>query len=544
MVCKQEEGMSGSQNGPSQGSNYFGSLFLVSFGVSGKGLDPPGKSEILQFSYAVFDTESREVVSEMLHNIKPEMTDSPEVEDAISLSDGVQKFDSTMFSKCQECRKPVAIITFGKGNIKDYFRTDAKRKGITLFHHYNHFIDIVEVLREKHPNFVGDDLRTVHAAAKKLGLKISKADEDCGDECLLMATVLKHLLENGLRLTKENVCVIPDGYEPPEEAAPSEDIGNIVRMRGLPWDTKETELVEFFKPACAIQPQDVKIVLGFDGRHNGEAFVLMRNVEERDAAIRELHGRHIGRRWIEVFKASEDEYNRYMSNKRAITGGCTAIGESIIRMRGLPWSTNEYEVTKFFKEQGGYNISVDQVTIGYGGDGRSNGEAWVCLESPEKAEEARKNLNRRTMGRRYIELFPSTRSDMEQAKCHRTSQPASTGPMRYNASQAPAAQYGFCVVRMRGLPYHANEQHIVNFFQGYHMAAILPATAPIHGRPSGEAYVQFADPGEAWRAYNERQGCLMDRRYIELFAATQREMDYAAAGADPKMIRERAGRPY
>eukprot|EP00922_Rhytidocystis_sp_ex-Travisia-forbesii_P053956 GHVS01080080.1.p1 GENE.GHVS01080080.1~~GHVS01080080.1.p1 ORF type:complete len:544 (+),score=69.89 GHVS01080080.1:81-1712(+) len=542
-----EQSSGASPNGASQEVCYFGYLFLVGFDVSGKGVDPPGKSEILQFSYAIMDMESRSIVSEVSHKIKAEITaGGAEEEDGGSLSDAVQQFDAMMFSKCQECRKPISIMTFGKSNIKDYFRTDAKRKNITLFHHYNHFIDLVQVLREKHPNFVGDDLRTIYSAAKKLGISVAKAEEECGaaDECLLIVDVLRHLLENGLRLSKENVCVIPDGYEPPEEAAPSEDIGNIVRMRGLPWDTKETELVEFFKPACAIEAQDVKIVLGFDGRHNGEAFVLMRNVEERDAAIRELHGRHIGRRWIEVFKASEDEYNRYMSNKRAITGGCTAIGESVVRLRGLPWSTNEYEVTKFFKEQGGFSISVEQVTIGYGSDGRSSGEAWVCMESPEKAEEARKTLNRRTIGRRYIELFPSTRSDMEQAKCHRTSQQPSSGPMRSNPSQAPPAQYGFCVVRMRGLPYHANEQHIVSFFQGYHMAAILPATAPIHGRPSGEAYVQFADSGEAWRAYNERQGSLMDRRYIELFAAPQREMDYAAAGADPKMIRERGGRPY
>lgn len=90
------------------------------------------------------------------------------------------------------------------------------------------------------------------------------------------------------------------------------------------------------------------------------------------------------------------------------------------------------------------------------------------------------------------------------------------------------------VVRLRGLPFYANETHIVEFFHGFSMAAILPATAPVDGRPSGEAYVEFSSVEEAWRALKTRQGAIMDRRYIELFPATKHEMDLAAAGIDPR----------
>lgn len=77
------------------------------------------------------------------------------------------------------------------------------------------------------------------------------------------------------------------------------------------------------------------------------------------------------------------------------------------------------------------------------------------------------------------------------------------------------------------------------FFQGFHMTAILPSTIPIDGRPSGEAYVQFSDVNETWRALQTRNGARMDRRYIELFPASKQEMNFAAQGGDPRAFRER-----
>lgn len=92
---------------------------------------------------------------------------------------------------------------------------------------------------------------------------------------------------------------------------------------------------------------------------------------------------------------------------------------------------------------------------------------------------------------------------------------------------------------MRGLPYSANEQHIVQFFNGFHMAAILPSTIPIDGRPSGEAYVQFVDAAEAFRAFQAKNGARMDKRMIELFPSSKQEMEFAAQGGDPRVFRER-----
>eukprot|EP00920_Eleutheroschizon_duboscqi_P039809 GHVT01095521.1.p1 GENE.GHVT01095521.1~~GHVT01095521.1.p1 ORF type:complete len:197 (-),score=48.63 GHVT01095521.1:931-1521(-) len=111
------------------------------------------------------------------------------------------------------------------------------------------------------------------------------------------------------------------------------------------------------------------------------------------------------------------------------------------------------------------------------------------------------------------------------------------------ATQHQGADWTFHVLRMRGLPFSANEQHIMQFFHGYHMAAVLPSTVPVDGRPSGEAYVQFTDANEAWRAYQHKQGAMMERRWIELFPTSKAEMDFAAAGGDPKAFRDGRAQP-
>jgi len=51
-------------------------------------------------------------------------------------------------------------------------------------------------------------------------------------------------------------------------------------------------------------------------------------------------------------------------------------------------------------------------------------------------------------------------------------------------------------------------------------------------------------PDEAYRALRDRNGAMIEKRYIELFPAVKQEMEFAAAGADPKEIRSRVPRVY
>ncbi len=73
------------------------------------------------------------------------------------------------------------------------------------------------------------------------------------------------------------------------------------------------------------------------------------------------------------------------------------------------------------------------------------------------------------------------------------------------------------VVRMRGLPYTSTEDDIRAFFDGFNIApGGIARGKDRHGRPSGEAWVTFADAADAQRAVGTLDKAHMGSRYIEL----------------------------
>lgn len=75
-------------------------------------------------------------------------------------------------------------------------------------------------------------------------------------------------------------------------------------------------------------------------------------------------------------------------------------------------------------------------------------------------------------------------------------------------------------LRMRGLPFSATAQDVVDFFKGFGVRAEdVTLMKRADGSPSGEAVVQFAREELAQNAMRERNMDHMKNRYIELFPA-------------------------
>jgi len=385
---------------------------------------------------------------------------------------------------------------------------------------------------------------------------------------------------------------------PPPRGGGSEWVS---RVRGLPWSCSTDDIIAFFEPVVQLDPQDVHIIREYDGRVSGQAFVELPDEDTRDSANTELHKKHIGDRYIELYKASREELDCYLRRSQGApfaTCSVSTQGKEVVRLRGLPFSTTDAQVHRWFCDHG-YNLELSAIAIGYYPDGRMTGEAWVLVDDKQ---DVMSKLNKEIMGRRYIEVFPSMISEFEAAKMGSCTGSAYGGSRGANGpSMTPYGGYGgyrgngygngnynnmggygggssgngayshqppygsppnmygngygvapatsagggvqgdFTCLRLRGLPYHANENNIVEFFQGFHMKAILPSTVPVHNRPSGEAYVEFHGSDECMRAYRQKNGAMMDRRYIELFPSSKQEMDWAADGMDPREIRKRLG---
>ncbi|EYC45369.1 hypothetical protein Y032_0431g1337 [Ancylostoma ceylanicum] len=162
-------------------------------------------------------------------------------------------------------------------------------------------------------------------------------------------------------------------------------------------------------------------------------------------------------------------------------------------------------------------------------DGRPTGDAFVQFSDEEQGQRAL-SKHRQTIGNRYIELFRSTSAEVQQVVKRSTEPSAGNGTRRD-------------CVRLRGLPYEARVEHVVEFlgeharfiqFQGVHMVFNS------QGHPSGEAFIQMnseqAAAGAAAAAHNKFMVIGKKQRYIEVFQCSPDDMHLVMAPTAPAPV--------
>lgn len=88
----------------------------------------------------------------------------------------------------------------------------------------------------------------------------------------------------------------------------------------------------------------VALCLSAQGRRNGEALVRFMSQEHRDMALKR-HKHHIGNRYIEVYRASgEDFLNVAGGTSNEAQAFLSKGAQVIIRMRGLPYDCTAKQV--------------------------------------------------------------------------------------------------------------------------------------------------------------------------------------------------------
>lgn len=197
----------------------------------------------------------------------------------------------------------------------------------------------------------------------------------------------------------------------------------VVRLRGLPFDCSESDVLDFLH---GLQLLDI-LFIHKGGRFSGEAFCLLAYPLQVDFAL-QRNRQNMGRRYIEVFRSNKQEYysaiahevsdtrvnspRRSAPRARSNDDGKDLVEHTgVLRMRGLPYSAGKDDILDFFKE---YELSEDHVHIVLNLVGRPTGEAYVEFANAEDSKSAM-GKDRMTLGNRYIELFPSTTKEMNEA---------------------------------------------------------------------------------------------------------------------------------
>uniref|UniRef100_A0A4W5JZ22 Epithelial splicing regulatory protein 2 n=1 Tax=Hucho hucho TaxID=62062 RepID=A0A4W5JZ22_9TELE len=317
------------------------------------------------------------------------------------------------------------------------------------------------------------------------------------------------------------------------------DSETVIRARGLPWQSSDQDIARFFK-GLNIAKGGVALCLNAQGRRNGEALVRFINQEHRDLAL-ERHKHHMGSRYIEVYKATGEEFLKIAGGtSNEVAQFLSKENQVIIRMRGLPFTASPQDVLNFLGADSPVTDASDGLLFVKYPDGRPTGDAFVLFSCEEYALNALKK-HKQILGKRYIELFRSTAAEVQQVLNRYMSTPlistlpsSSMVPMPVLATP-PYLTTGSTrdCVRLRGLPYTAAIEDILEFM-GEHTIDIKPHGVHMvlnqQGRPSGDAFIQMRSADRAFMVAQKCHKKMMKDRYVEVFQCSTEEMSFVLMG--------------
>lgn len=324
----------------------------------------------------------------------------------------------------------------------------------------------------------------------------------------------------------------------------------VVRMRGLKKNSNLKHILRFFDG----QPVRKETVVLLSSKDSAEAFVEFEGGEDVIEDAMDKDRDSLQGNFIELFKTTKGVMARAMHDFEVAKAAAAVEAQrlqdesfenSVMRMRGLEFSATKKDIIGFLD---GFTVNEgeDGVHIIMGPDRRPSGEGYVEMESVAEVARCVGLLHRCTFvnGRRYVELFPSSRSELARTLGKELPQkkkgPAPGSFMKsipregdaYDAHMEAVMEFATAIsdaakekeirerpyLKIRGIPFKSTEEDIEEFFTGYGYVpgSVILGVDP-DGRSSGEAWIYFGSQSECQRALHDRNREYMGGRYVELY---------------------------
>ncbi|XP_028325781.1 epithelial splicing regulatory protein 1 isoform X3 [Gouania willdenowi] len=569
--------------------DYLVVLFTATSGASGELLGSDEK-ELVRIVWQLVDLTNQQLgqVNELLIRPDPsELTEKEEEEDveeeesveeesgsgadcistATSLESALNMFHLQLTNQVNSmgAGTSVCLCTDGQLHIRQVIHPEAASKNILVPDCFYSFFDL---RKEFTKHFPTPDLKAFNVYVMAESLSISVDVPMLWDPSAIMppkvAVQQVQLMSSiVLALLSEPMCHI---FTKPERVLEKFESGTcskmekvcdntVIRARGLPWQSSDQDIARFFR-GLNIAKGGAALCLNAQGRRNGEALVRFVSEEHRDLAL-QRHKHHMGNRYIEVYKATGEDFLKIAGGKKTQTCTSNEVAvflsredQIIVRMRGLPFTATHEQVLTFFSPADGLK-EMCPVSGGKDGilfvrypDGRPTGDAFVLFASEEHAQSALRK-HKEILGKRYIELFKSTAAEVQQVLNRYSSAPLiSVAPaplvtMLPTMSLLPPPGGMRNCLRLRGLPYTASIEDILTFLgeftqdvqpHGVHMVLNQ------QGRPSGDCFIQMTSAERALLASQRLHKHMMssqrgaNSRYVEVFPCSAEEMSLVLMG--------------
>ncbi|XP_072389212.1 RNA-binding protein fusilli isoform X3 [Diabrotica undecimpunctata] len=529
------------------GPHYICVLYVTTAGLQGP-LMGSDEQEIVLLIYVIVEVIQNKVIAVQQYPVRPQVADinenilSNEVISESGLTDDFIKGSGRQLEEvissfdlfCNSLHidpnnSGFRIVTDGQLPLRQCLHPEACRKDLDLPPYYSTFHD----LRKEVAKYLGrmdDSPQSVSSMLEYLEMDPDLDQEFYKKEAKDMVNVVQRLISLGHRFDiPENIHITLE----PGICSKDDEIDSncVVRARGLPWQSSDQDIANFFR-GLNVAKGGVALCLSAQGRRNGEALVRFVSQEHRDMALKR-HKHHIG--------GSSCEAQAFLSKGAAV----------IIRMRGLPYDCTAKQVLDFFAS--GENSctvldGVDGVLFVRKPDGRATGDAFVLFATESDSPKAI-SKHRECIGSRYIELFRSTTAEVQQV-LNRSLDPKTyeqQAPLIAQIPQVPLLPQQFITsgtrkdcIRLRGLPYEAQVEHILDFLGDYAQNIVLQGVHMVinaQGQPSGEAFIQMDSEQSAFMTAQQKHHRNMafgkKQRYIEVFQCSGEDMNLVLTGGLP-----------
>ncbi|KAF4090965.1 hypothetical protein AMELA_G00031690 [Ameiurus melas] len=510
--------------------------------------------EIILLVWQIVDLHEKKVGKLQQRLIKPdtlELTDQCKEEIGLSVDElceaepldtVLQQFQQAVSAELKTLgRSSYTLCVDGPLLVRQALHPEASKKNLVLPECFYSFVDLKREFHKCCPNAGPVKDLTLPSMLEYVCLPAVSEQRAGVREVKSMTMIVQHILAEPYSHTFSSFETVKYKFESgacsKTEAVDSE---TVIRARGLPWQSSDQDIARFFK-GLNIAKGGVALCLNAQGRRNGEALVRFVNSEHRDMAI-ERHKHHMGSRYIEVYKATGEEFLKIAGGtSNEVAQFLSKENQVIIRMRGLPFTATHQDVLGFLGPESPATDGTEGLLFVKYPDGRPTGDAFVLFACEEYAQNALKK-HKQILGKRYIELFRSTAAEVQQVLNRYMSTPLISTlpppppmlPVSVLSAQ-PFITTGSSrdCVRLRGLPYTAAIEDILEFM-GEHTIDIKPHGVHMvlnqQGRPSGDAFIQMKSTDRAFMVAQKCHKKMMKDRYVEVFQCSTEEMSFVLMG--------------
>lgn len=516
--------------------------------------DTPTTGRIIQICWATYDIKKEIMIDECQYFVKPlkyaqlsqatiektRITNQQMEEKAVPLTEVMHKFNEALYINYICNNASFCLVTPNDQVLMTTLPQDAQEAKVKLPNHFFTYFDITEEFRKTYKlspssgslgDFLGF-LKLKPTEAQNLG------EEENKNVLRLIHRIVKDghkfqnpkVLNSSHQLITENIDLSRTGQvvaskkwstfirSKSPEAFRNPTKKWYIRMRGLPFGSREAEVIEFLR-GIRVYNEDIVFLYDYEGKFTGEAYVQLHNEADFKEAI-SFNLSDLGSRYIEVFETNENEMAKAKASqfpeKREMKleqdpawSHLLQDSVGIIKMRGLPYSCTEEDIKEFFK---GFPIVQDGIKRAVHG-GRPSGECFVVFEAKDSAFSAL-GLNMEKIGNRFIELFNSNVRELEIYLNHNFSQNAKD---KQDLPNIPLDKRK-STLKMVGLPFNVTKDNILKFLNGFNVKDEDVHLINGHsGKFSGQALITFSDELEAQRALKTKNLSYINNRYIEFY---------------------------